>query len=176
MQKDDFGYILEYLPYGLVGEKDRRPSAIIITDSFSLLLVILKPNVTVEAGQRVYIGEGKRDQVHHIVGRIPIDKLSDKGVEELRTILEKMVKENENKFVELLNRLGQVNVRLHAIELIPGFGKKTTQKFLEERKNKPFESYEDINKRAQLTFDIVKSIEDRIIEEIKGSDKYHIFT
>ena len=50
------------------------------------------------------------------------------------------------------------------------------QKILEERNNGPFKSYSDFDSRVGFTSGIAKSIEDRIEEELAGSDKYRIFT
>jgi putative nucleotide binding protein len=176
MGRDEYAYVLEYLPYGLVETKDRRPSAVILTESLSLLLASLKKNAVVEAGKKVYIGEEKRDEIHHIIKRITPDKLSGAGTQILKDMVHKAVQDNEKKYVEILNTLGPVNVRLHALELIPGLGKKMTQKMVEERQKKPFESYEDIDNRLQLSSGISHEIEQRILEEIGETDKYRIFT
>lgn len=176
MGRDEYAYVLEYLPYGLVDTKDRRPSAIILTESLSLLLASLKKNVTVEVGKKVYIGEDKREEIHHIIRRIPTDKLSEAGMQSLMEKVHTAVQDNEKKYVEILNTLGPINVRLHALELIPGLGKKMTKKAIDERNKKPFESYQDIDDRLQLASGIVNEIEQRILEEMNETDKYRIFT
>ncbi len=176
MGKDEYAYVLEYLPYGIADSKDRHPSAVILTDSLSLLIAALKKNVTVEVGKRVYIGENKRDEIHHIIGRIAPTKLSEAGLDSLKEFVHKIVQENEKKYVGTINTLGPINVRLHALELIPGMGKKLTQKLLEERKKKPFESYVEIDERLQLSSNIMRNIEGRILEEMENKDKYKIFT
>ncbi len=176
MPRDEYAYILEYLPYGMADSKDRRPSAIALTESLGLLLVVLKKDVKVQPGQKVYIGEDKREEVHHIVERIPPDKLSSAGSLLLKERIHQIVIENEKKYVELINKLGPINVRLHAINLIPGMGKKTGQKVLSERTLKPFESYQEIKERVGLSTTMDKAIEDRIMEELYNKDKYKIFT
>jgi putative nucleotide binding protein len=176
MGKDEYAYVVEYLPYGHADFKDRRPSVIILTDSLALLLATLKKDVNVEISQKVYIGEGKRDQIHHIIGKITPDKLSETGLSKLKELLDQKIKEYEAKFVSIINALGPVNVRLHAVELIPGIGKKLMVRLLDERKKQQFSSYADINSRLGLTSGIEKYIEDRIMEEMAGDDKYRIFS
>ncbi len=176
MGKDEYAYVLEYLPYGMSDSKDRHPSAVILTESLSLLVAALKKEVNVETGKKVYIGENKRDEIHHIIGRITPDKLSESARETLRELVHKAVHENEKKYLGIINTLGPVNVRLHALELIPGLGKKLTQKLLEERKKKPFESYNELDERLQLSSNIARGIESRILEEMENKDKYKIFT
>jgi putative nucleotide binding protein len=176
MGKDEYAYVLEYLPYGTSDSRDRHPSAIILTESLSLLVAALKKDVKVEAGKKVYIGENKRDEIHHIIERTTPDKLTESAREILKEMVHKAVQENEKKYIGIMNTLGPINVRLHALELIPGLGKKLTQRLLEERKKKPFESYAELDERLQLSSNVVREIEARIMEEIENRDKYKIFT
>ncbi len=176
MGKDEYGYVLEYLPFGLPDSKDRKPLAVILTDSLGLLLVALKKDVKVDVGKNVYIGENKRDEVHHIIQRITPDKLSGSGLSELNQKIELIVKENEPKFIGIINKLGSVNIRLHSLNLLPGVGKKMVQKILEERNKEPFKSYEDFDERVGFSQNISNSIKERIMEELENKDKYHIFT
>ncbi|MEK6809815.1 MAG: DUF655 domain-containing protein, partial [Nanoarchaeota archaeon] len=46
---------------------------------------------------------------------------------------------------------------------------------IEERKGKPFESFEDLQKRVKLLPDPQKAIIKRLLAEIKGEDKYMLF-
>ncbi len=176
MGKDEYANVLEYFPYGMSDSKDRRPSAILLTESLGLLLASIKKDGKVEVGKKVYIGEGKREDIHHIISRIPLSKVDEKGKELMNEILDKKIVEDEKKFVDVINRLGPINVKLHSLELIPGIGSKTLQRVISERVKKPFTSYDDINKRVELQFDIRRSIRERIISELNEVDKYRIFT
>ncbi len=134
MGKDEYAYVIEYLPHGLMDSKDHKASAIILTDSLSLLVAATKKDVSLESEKKVYIGENKRDEIHHIIGRIKPEKLSGAGKERLAELISKRVKEEEQKFTTIINVLGPVNVRLNSLELIPNIGKKMTQKIIDERK------------------------------------------
>ena len=46
---------------------------------------------------------------------------------------------------------------------------------IEERGNKPFESFADIKKRVKLMPDPEKAIIKRIMLELKGKDKHKLF-
>ena len=46
---------------------------------------------------------------------------------------------------------------------------------LEKRQEKEFESFEDIKQRVKLMSDPEKAIVKRIVEELKGEDRYRIF-
>ncbi|MCL4399414.1 DUF655 domain-containing protein [Candidatus Parvarchaeota archaeon] len=176
MPRDQYAYVIEYLPNGLAESRERRPSAVILTESTALLIAALKKGIEVSAGQKVYIGENKRDEVHHIIGRVSPEKLSDLGLQTLSDKVKESLNQNEKKYISIINVLGPVNVRLHSLELIPGLGKKTVQKLVEERNKKPFESYKDVDSRVGLVPGIEKDIEQRIMDELSNKDKYKIFT
>ena len=176
MGKDEYAYVLEYLPFGLQDSKDRKATAIVLTDSLGLLLVALKKDVKVEPGMKVYIGENKREEVHHIMQRITPDKLNGNGLEMLNNKIHEIVSQNEANYITIINRLGPINVRLHSLSLIPGVGKKIVQKIIEERNKGEFKSYNDFDERVGFTSGIAKSIEARIKEELENKDKYKIFT
>ena len=60
------------------------------------------------------------------------------------------------------------------MELIPGIGKKTMWTILEERRKKPFESFEDIRNRSKAP-DPVVAITERIVRELRGEERYYLF-
>ena len=66
-------------------------------------------------------------------------------------------------------------MRMHQLELLPGLGKKHMWEVLEARKEKPFESFEDIKNRVKLLPDPKSIIIKRILSEIEGKEKYQIF-
>jgi len=57
---------------------------------------------------------------------------------------------------------------------LPGVGKKHSQSLLDERKKKPFESFEDIRKRVPAV-DAKKVIVDRILGELEDKDRHRLF-
>jgi len=64
---------------------------------------------------------------------------------------------------------------MHQLELLPGLGKKHMWEILDIRKEKPFESFNDIKKRVKLMPDPKKAIIKRILAEIQGKEKHRIF-
>ena len=61
------------------------------------------------------------------------------------------------------------------MELLPGVGKKHMWQIIEERKDKPFESFADLKKRVKLLPDPEKSILRRILLELDGKEKHRLF-
>jgi len=174
--KDEYAIVLDYLPYGYPLENKMMPIAQAIgTKGFTLLQLVPRRGVKLEIEEKVYIGEGKRDKIYYILGKIPRNKLTETAKEQLHNFIEKEITNNEKRFVDFFNEAEAINTRLHQFELLPGFGKKHTKAILEERNKKPFESLEDLKKRVANLPDPKKAIEKRIIEEITGREKYNLF-
>ena len=101
------------------------------------------------------------------------------GCTETETIIEiveveKIVTENEVKFVKYLNNAQPLTPRIHALELIPGIGKTYMKTMLEEREKQQFESYLDLQDRVGFK-DPVKHISERILDEITGESRMNLF-
>ena len=68
-------------------------------------------------------------------------KLTKTAESELKFVIEKLVKDNQAKFVEFFNKAQPLTTRMHQIELLPGLGKKHMWEIIEERKVKPFKDF-----------------------------------
>jgi putative nucleotide binding protein len=176
MEKEEFVIVLDFLPYGYPLEKKMMPIAQAIgKEHFTLLELVPRRGVKLESGEEVYIGEGKREKVYYILGRLPQEKITESAKRILQEHIEKQVKENEKKFLEFFNNAEPINTRLHQLELLPGFGKKHTIAILDARKEKSFESFEDMKKRVSNLPDPKNAIVKRVIEEISGKERYGLF-
>jgi len=176
MEKEEHALVLDYLPYGYPLDNKMMPLAQAIgVKNFTLLQLIPRRGVKLEIGEEVYIGEGKRDKIYYIQGRMPENKLTETTKQQLQEFIEGKINEDQKKFVEFFNVAEAINTRLHQFELLPGFGKKHTESILEERNKKPFESNKDLKNRVTNLPDPKKAIEKRMVEEITGREKYHLF-
>jgi len=181
MAKEEHAIILDYLPNGY--PLDTRPihkktpiAQAIGKEYFVLLELVPKKGISLQSHEEVYLGEGKRDKIHHILGRISLDKLTQTAKSELEFILDQLVDKYEKRFVEFFSTCGPINTRRHHLELIPGIGKKHMWEIIEARKEKPFESFEDIRQRVKLLPDPKQSVIKRILMEINNEDKHKLFT
>src|SRR3990167_123566 len=102
--KEEHAVILDILPNGY--PFDTRPvhrkTAIVQAIGkkfFTLLELVPKKEATLQLNEEVYIGEGKRDKIHHILGKIQLDKLTETAKVELDVLLKDLVEKNEQKFV-----------------------------------------------------------------------------
>ena len=176
MEKEEYAVILDYLPNGYPLEKKMMPIAQAIGKrNLVLLELVPRRGVSLETGEEVYIGEGKRDKIYYILGRLQREKLTESGKNQLQEFVDKIVKEQEKEFVEFFNKSEAINKRLHQIELLPGFGKKHMQEILKQRKEKEFESFDDMKQRIQNLPDPEKAIQKRILSELTDVERYNLF-
>lgn len=175
-RKEEYAIVLDYLPYGYPLEKKMMPLAQAIgKKNLTLLQIVPRRGLSFELNEEVYIGEGKRDKVLYILGRLPREKLTETAKNQLKLFVEKIVTEQEARFVEFFNKSQAINTRLHQLELLPGFGKKHTKAIIEARAEKPFESLEDVKNRASGVPDPKKAVEKRITEELTEMQRYNLF-
>lgn len=168
--------ILDFLPTGYPERRHAEPVAQALGRNFTLLELVPKEGVTLKPDEEVYVGEGQRDKVKTVKGVLLYFRLTNFSKSLLPTVVEKLVKEEEKRFIHFFNSAGVITPRMHKLELIPGIGKKHVQDLLDVRRKKPFESFADIVARVRLFPDPVKSIVRRILEELEGEQKYYIFT
>ena len=178
--REESAVVLDFLPHGY--PFDPRPShkktAIVQAvgkQHFVLLELVPKKDVFLQPLQEVYIGEGKRDQIHHIVGKLPLERLTATARTELDMVLKDLIKASEQRFVEFFNKAQPLTTRMHQLELIPGLGKKHMWEIIEKREEKPFTSFVDIKQRVKLMPDPEKAVLKRIMLELSGQEKHRIF-
>jgi putative nucleotide binding protein len=176
MEKEEYAIILEYLPNGYPLERRMMPIAQAMgKKNLTLLELVPRRGVKLDIGEEVYIGEGKREKVYYILGRLKREKLTESAKTQLQEIVNKIVIEREKEFVEFFNKAEAINKRIHQIELLPGFGKKHMQDILKERQNKIFGNFEDMKKRIQNLPDPQKAVEKRIMEELVNFERHNLF-
>jgi len=174
--KDDYIIVLDFLSTGHADSRRAEPTIQGIGKNFlNLLEVILKEGIVVKPEDVVYIGEMKRDQVRYIRGRISYNQLTGFAKDELEIVIDKIINENEQKFVDFFNMAGPISTRLHSLELLPGIGKKHMWSIIEQRKKKKFESFEDLKARVDMLPDPKRMVKKRIIDELKEIDRHRLF-
>jgi len=178
--KEEYAIILDFLQHGY--PFDKRPShrktpiaQAIGKEHFTLLELIPKPGIFLQPLEEVYIGIDKRDKIHHITGKLPIIRLTTTASAELKHVLEDLVTRQEVRFTEFFNKAAPLTTRMHTLELLPGLGKKHMWEIIEQREDRPFESFADLKKRVKLMPDPKTIIMRRIIQELEGKEKHPLF-
>jgi len=176
MEKEEYAIVLDYLPYGYPLEGKMVPLAQAIgTLNFTLLQLVPRRGISLELKEKVYIGEGKRDKIYYILGRLPREKLTETAKTQLADFVLNLLKEQEKKFIDFFNKAEAINTRLHQLELLPGFGKKHTKEIIKAREEKEFQSFEDIKKRIPSLPDPKKAVGKRILEELTEVQRHNLF-
>ncbi|HLE07781.1 MAG TPA: DUF655 domain-containing protein [archaeon] len=175
--RDDYCVVLDFLPKGHAAWKRPEPIAQCIGEKyFALLEIVPREGIVLKNGDKVYIGDAERKEVERIKRRISEKELTTFARNELPFIVEKIVKENEARFVGFVNTAQPVSTRVHQLELLPGIGKKHMWDIIGERKKGPFKNFEDLKARVKLLPEPVGMFQKRILQEIENeNERFRLF-
>ena len=176
---EENAYVLDELPHGRPGAQRSqyhgRAVIQMVGDSyFTLLEAVPYRNTSFTLGERIYVGKKGRTKVEHIMGRIAYEELTSGARAELPAAVEAIIRNDEDRFIHFFNNSQSLTPRMHAMELIPGIGKRLMWQIIEQRERVPFDGFEDLQKRVNLT-DPVKLLGRRIIQELSEEEKYQLF-
>ncbi|MGI0046342.1 MAG: DUF655 domain-containing protein [Nitrosotalea sp.] len=174
---EEYAYVLDFVARGK-STTVRGRDGIIVTalgeERLTILELLAMPNSTFEIGERVYIGKEGRTKILSVLGRLEFAHISSSAQSELASVVEKIVIQNEQRFVDYLNNAQPLTPRIHALELIPGIGKTYMKTMLEEREKRKFSDFKDLQERVGLK-EPAKQVAKRIIEEITGETRMNLF-
>lgn len=174
---EEYAYVLDFNERGRSSTVRGREGIIVTAigeDRLTILEILGIADSTFEVGERIYIGKEGRTKVQSVLGKLEYKKISDNAKSELAGVVNKIVTQNEKRFVDYLNHAQPLTPRIHALELIPGIGKTYMKQMLDERDKKPFESFDDLQSRVGLK-EPIKHITKRILEEITGETRMNLF-
>lgn len=177
---EEYGYVLDYLQYGRpTTDKPRHlalPTVQVVGETyFTLLEAEIRAGVQVNLHERVYIGKDRREKINRIIGRISYNDLTANAKAEVLPVLEDLIANQEQRFVAFFNNSQAITPRMHALELLPGIGKKSMWQIINARERKPFTSFKDIQERTSVG-DPIKVVAKRILDELTGGEKYRVFS
>ncbi|UTF52796.1 DUF655 domain-containing protein [Natronosalvus rutilus] len=172
--------VLDYLAHGLSNGRRRyqqSPAGYALgVDDFTLYQVAFDEDARLTIGTRVVVEpQAERDVVEEC-HPVEYDDLSSGAQSELEYVIADLIEENEQRFVDFYNDAQPITLRLHQLNLLPGIGKKLRNNILDQRKRKPFESFEDLEDRVSGLHDPDEVLANRILEELRDEDlKYRTF-
>lgn len=177
---EEHAIILDFLPNGY--PLDPRPSyrkvpvaQAIGEMHFALKELVPKKDIFLQPLEEVYIGNGKRDKINHILGRLQYSKLTSTAQHSIEFVVRELVSKNSAKFIEFFNKAKPLTTRMHQLELLPGLGKKHMWEIIKQREEAEFKDFADLKSRIRLLPDPEKIIAKRIISELMGNEKYFLF-
>ena len=174
---EEYAYVLDFVTRGKSTTVKGRDGIIITAlgeERLTILELLAMPNSTFEIGERVYIGKEGRTKILSVLGRLEYNQITSSAQSELTSVVEKIVMQNESRFIDYLNHAQPLTPRIHALELIPGIGKTYMKTMLAERERKQFTDFKDLQERVGLK-EPAKQIAKRIIEEITGETRMNLF-
>jgi putative nucleotide binding protein len=177
---EEVAYVLDFLVQGRSGDRmvsyQREQLVQAVGEQyFTLLELIPRRSAQFSPRERLVIGKDGNQKIDHVRGRVQYDDLTAVAKNELPIVVENVISSSEERFIKFFNTSGPITTRLHQLQLLPGVGKKTMWEILDERKKKPFSSFEDLVARVRIQ-DPRKIIAKRILMELQNDDKYQIFT
>jgi putative nucleotide binding protein len=174
---EEYAYVLDYVERGKSSTVRGREGIIVTAigeDRLTILEILGAADKTFDVGEKIYIGKEGRTKVQSVLGKMDYKKISQTAQSEITGVIEKIVTQNEKRFIKYLNNAQPLTPRIHALELIPGIGKTYMKVMLEEREKTKFESFEDLQSRVGLK-EPIKQITKRIMEEITGEARMNLF-
>ncbi|MEB3778940.1 MAG: DUF655 domain-containing protein [Desulfurococcales archaeon] len=129
----------------------------------SRVVLVNDPNYMVD----IAVEKGLPDKIL-VVPRKPLtyNDLSDIAKSNLPEAVKRIILENEEFFVSFFNVAEPINIRLHALELLAGIGKRTVKQIISERARRPFTRFEEVKRIIKV--DPLEALADRIVNEIRG--------
>jgi len=174
---EEHAYVLDFVERGK-STTVRGREGIIITglgeDRLTLLEILGVPDSTFEVGERIFIGKEGRTKVLSVLGKMDYSRISTSSQSEMPSVVEKIITQNEKRFIQYLNNAQPLTPRIHALELIPGIGKTYMRVMLDEREKTPFTDFNDLQNRVGLK-EPIKQLTKRIVEEITGETRMNLF-
>ncbi|APX96630.1 DUF655 domain-containing protein [Natronorubrum daqingense] len=173
--------VLDYLAHGLSGDGrpqyEKSPAGYALgVDDFQLYQVAFDEDERLTIGSEVVVEPADERDIVTQSHRVEYTDLSSGAQSELEYVVADLVEENEQRFVDFYNDAQPITLRLHQLNLLPGIGKKLRNGILDERKRKPFESFEELSERVSGLHDPDEILVERIIEELRDDDlKYQTF-
>ena len=174
---EEHAYVLDFVERGKSATVRGREGIIIVglgEDRLTLLEILGVPDSTFEVGERIFIGKEGRTKVLSVLGKMDYSRISTSAQSEMPSVVEKIISQNEKRFIQYLNNAQPLTPRIHALELIPGIGKTYMKVMLDEREKTPFTDFNDLQNRVGLK-EPIKQLTKRIVEEITGETRMNLF-
>lgn len=175
-EKDEIGYVLDFfMPTDRKSFRSKHTSLVqlIGNKTFSLLECVPRIGATFIPGEKLYIGDQKRDKIQYIAGTVFPSSMTRSARLNLPDVCDKIVVDNEQKFIKFINIAPPISPQHHSLGMLHGIGSHNLKDILDERAKKPFESYNDFKTRTGIN--IMPSIAERLKREIEGNEIVCLF-
>lgn len=178
--REEWVWVLDYLPYGRETDNrpiyQKKPLIHALGDNKLILMELIPTEGKIPPIHiKTHIGARDEEYVERVKSRISFEELSNGAKAELPLVLEDYIQTNEDRFVQFFNEARPLSMRQNSLELLPGIGKKLMMDVLDEKKKRPFDDFADLKERVHGLHNPEKLLVQRIMEEMKGDQKYYLF-
>ena len=174
---EEYAYVLDFNSKGRALTVRGRDGIIVTAigeDRLTLLEILGSEDSVFDVGEKIYIGKEGRTKVQSVLGKLDYEQISSSAQSELSTVVQSIVENNEQRFVDYVNNAQPLTPRKHSLELLPGIGKTYLKVIIEQINKQKFTDYKDLEERAGLK-EPVQHISKRIMEEITGVTQFRLF-
>ena len=174
---EEYAYVLDFNSKGRALTVRGRDGIIVTAigeDRLTLLEILGSEDSVFDVGEKIYIGKEGRTKVQSVLGKLDYEQISSSAQSELNTVVQSIVENNEDRFVDYVNNAQPLTPRKHSLELLPGIGKTYLKVIIEQINKQKFTDYKDLEERAGLK-EPVHHISKRIMEEITGITQFRLF-
>ena len=174
---EEYAYVLDFNSKGRALTVRGRDGIIVTAigeDRLTLLEILGSEDSVFDVGEKIYIGKEGRTKVQSVLGKLDYEQISSSAQSELSTVVQSIVENNEDRFVDYVNNAQPLTPRKHSLELLPGIGKTYLKVIIEQINKQKFTDYKDLEERAGLK-EPVQHISKRIMEEITGVTQFKLF-
>ena len=174
---EEYAYVLDFNSKGRALTVRGRDGIIVTAigeDRLTLLEILGSEDSVFDVGEKIYIGKEGRTKVQSVLGKLDYEQISSSAQSELSIVVQSIVENNEDRFVDYVNNAQPLTPRKHSLELLPGIGKTYLKVIIEQINKQKFTDYKDLEERAGLK-EPVQHISKRIMEEITGVTQFRLF-
>jgi len=163
--------------YGYVIYKIEHKSSIFVlgNQKFTPLELMLKNDKNAELSEKVYFGDCRRDKIENVNRWISENEFLQASRNIVLDAIQKIILDNKSYYLSIINE--NVLKEEYHTYLMRALcvGPKTLQKIINARKINQFESFNDLESRANTKV-VLKNICEKVYDEISGKDRFRIFS
>ena len=115
---EEYARVLDFKSRGKSITVKGRTGNIVIAigdERLTLLEILGVEDATFEIGEKLYIGKEGRTKVQSVLGKLDYTKISATVQNEISGIVELIIKENEKRFIDYLNKAQHLTPRVHSL-------------------------------------------------------------
>ncbi|MDP6325937.1 MAG: DUF655 domain-containing protein [Candidatus Thalassarchaeaceae archaeon] len=116
-------------------------------------------------GQKLALPEDESSEIAMILSRGRYRELSTSAQLSLVDVVKQILSDNPKPSLTFYNRSGNVSLKFHAFQLLPGIGPQKAKKMMQSRTSMGWFSFEEVDEACDI--DSLQLIAERLVEELE---------